>query len=205
MQGNAEYWNSIFERKQPTEVSWYEARPDLSLTLVTEACQGISRPHIIDVGGGASLLVDHLLAQMQADITVVDISAHALAAARQRLGDRSKQVTWVEADITAKPSLKPCDVWHDRAAYHFLIDAQARSRYVSLAAQTVRRGGRVILGCFALDGPEKCSGLQVRQNSADGIAHDFGNKFKLVDARVHDHHTPAGTLQKFAFAQLVRQ
>ncbi|MEK2633054.1 class I SAM-dependent methyltransferase [Pseudomonas aeruginosa] len=155
---------------------------------------------IIDVGGGASTLVDDLLAAHYSDLTVLDISAAALDVARHRLGGAASAVHWLEADITQVdfPEHRFA-LWHDRAVFHFLTDAADRARYLNAVGRAVKPGGFVVVGTFAEDGPEQCSGLPVRRYSADTLYDEFGAQFELLGKAEENHHTPFGTVQKFLY------
>ena len=193
------HWEHIYERKTPSQVSWYQPHPQLSLQLIQRT--NVPRTgQIIDVGGGASTLVDHLLADGFRRITVLDISATALQIARQRLGPRAAEVTWLEADITQiELAHHFYDVWHDRAVFHFLTRAEDRQRYVEAVQQAVCPGGHVIIATFALDGPPNCSGLDIARYSPDSLHDEFGSSFELVDSTSEAHQTPFGTEQKFIY------
>jgi ubiquinone/menaquinone biosynthesis C-methylase UbiE len=193
------HWEHIYETKAPTQVSWYQEHSQYSLRFIQNT--GIPKAgHILDVGGGASSLVDDLLAAGFQQISVLDVSAAALQLARQRLGVRAANVNWIEADITRVdlPD-QTYDVWHDRAVFHFLTQAADRQRYIETVQRSVRKGGHVIVATFAPDGPERCSGLEVMRYSPESLHGEFGNGFELVDSTYETHHTPFGTEQKFIY------
>jgi len=198
MEGN-EYWDKVYTAKATTAVSWYQEHAECSLSLLHNT--GISRSAaIIDVGGGASTLVDDLLAEDYTDVTVLDISATALSAARKRLGALASKVHWLEADITkAELPRHRFDVWHDRAVFHFLTEPELRKSYVDMVFHSVRPGGHVIVATFAEDGPTQCSGLPVMRYSADELHAQFGEAFTLVRHVREAHHTPSGELQRFVY------
>lgn len=197
-----QHWNSIYQNKSDTEVSWFEPEPQVSLELIRSvASDGGS---VIDIGGGASRLVDRLLAFDFRPVGVLDVSEVALRKIKDRLGEQSRSIRWIVGDVTELPELGQYDVWHDRAVFHFLTDSADRKRYAALAAQTVRPGGHAILGTFALDGPQKCSGLQVCRYDAAGLARELGPAFWLVREHAHRHVTPSGMVQSFCFAVLQR-
>ncbi|MGN6544093.1 MAG: class I SAM-dependent methyltransferase, partial [Aureliella sp.] len=153
------HWNNVYKEKSPTEVSWFEAEPQVSLDLIQSVAPvGCS---VIDVGGGASRLIDRLLDVGYGPVAVLDVSAVALEKAQARLDNRASRVRWIVSDILECKELGQFDVWHDRAVFHFLTDPAQRRQYVDLAARSLRPGGHLILGTFALAGPEKCSGLPV--------------------------------------------
>jgi len=194
-----QHWEKVYGSKAPEAVSWFQPHAQLSLDLIKAT--GVSHDAaIIDVGGGASTLVDDLLAEGYADLTVLDLSAAALHAARQRLGAQESKVCWIEADVTAVdlPD-KRYDIWHDRAVFHFLTDAKDREAYVRTVFRSVKPGGYVIVATFAEDGPLQCSGLPVMRYSADELHDEFGAAFTLLQHRKETHRTPAGTVQQFVY------
>jgi len=197
------HWQSVYETKRETEVSWFQAQPAVSLKLILASGLDASA-RIIDVGGGASRLVDRLLDLGYAHITVLDVAEAALAKARARLGPRADQVEWVAADVTRWAASRPFDLWHDRAVFHFLTEAPDRHAYLAAMASGVRSGGQAIIGTFALDGPEKCSGLPVRRYDANGLVAELAPHFRLIETLTEDHHTPGGKVQKFQFCRLAR-
>ena len=196
---NKTHWEQIYHIKEATQVSWYQLHPSLSLKYIQNT--GISKSgHIIDVGGGASTLVDHLLDDGFQQVTVLDISAAALEVVQQRLGQRAGSVTWLEADITQTTlPHHEYDIWHDRAVFHFLTEPQGRQRYVDTVREAVRPGGHVIVATFASDGPERCSGLEVVRYDPQSLHSEFGADFELLDSTHEEHHTPFGTEQKFIY------
>jgi len=193
------HWENIYQSKAPTRVSWYQEHSRLSLEYISRT--GVNKTdQIIDIGGGASTLVDDLLTNEYKHINVLDISAAALRAAQQRLGARAKEVTWIEADITqAQLPDQFYDVWHDRAVFHFLTQPEDRQRYVQAVRHAVKSGGHVIVATFASDGPDHCSGLEVVRYSEDSLHGEFGEEFKVVESKQETHHTPFGTEQKFIY------
>lgn len=198
MQGKA-HWENIYKAKDATQVSWFQEHPELSFNFIERTGVG-KTGQIIDVGGGASTLVDDLLANDYQNITVLDISAAALQVAQQRLGSQASAVTWLEADITrVELPYRFYDVWHDRAVFHFLTRAEDRKRYVEAVQHSVKTGGHVIVATFALDGPLRCSGLEVVRYSPDKLHDEFGNDFELVDTTNELHQTPFGSEQKFTY------
>jgi len=193
------HWEHIYEIKDPTQVSWYQAHPQFSLEYIRNT--GVRKTdHIIDVGGGASTLVDDLLADGFQNISVLDVSGHALQLARQRLAAQAARVNWIEADITqADLSQHTYDVWHDRAVFHFLTQAADRQHYIAAVRKSVRKGGHVIVATFAPDGPDRCSGLEVVRYSPESLHAEFGAGFQVVNSTSETHHTPFGTEQKFIY------
>jgi SAM-dependent methyltransferase len=194
-----EHWERVYATKKPTEVSWFQPHPEVSLRLIRGTGAGPDDP-IVDVGGGASTLVDDLLAAGYRAVTVLDLSATALKVARERLGPRAASVTWLEADVTraALPE-RFFRVWHDRAVFHFLTDAGDRARYVDAVRRAVRPGGHVIVATFALDGPFQCSGLDVVRYDPASLHAQFGGDFDLAGSTEEIHHTPFGKEQKFVY------
>lgn len=184
-------------------MSWYQDVPGLSLQLIHNAKLELDEP-IIDIGGGASSLVDYLLNAGHTDLTVLDISAHALEVARERLGGRASEVKWIEEDVTRFEPRRQYSLWHDRAVFHFLTDERDRRRYVATLKQTVKPNGHVVMGTFAMGGPSKCSGLDIVQYDASKLITGLGDCFKLLEERIETHITPAKHEQKFAYFRLLR-
>ena len=192
------HWEKVYTTKGENEVSWFQENPAASLELI-DLARPTPEAAIVDIGGGASRLVDGLLARGFRQVTVLDISAAALEAAKARLGDRAGEVQWVVADVTEWSPAQTFDIWHDRAAFHFLIDPLDCSAYIARMKQAVRPGGHVVIGTFAIDGPEKCSGLPVNRYDAASLARELGEGFELLDSRRHDHSTPWDSTQRFQF------
>ena len=194
-----EHWDAVYERKRPDEVSWYRSHLERSLQFIDAA--GLApEAAIIDVGGGASTLVDDLLARGYSNVTVLDISPTAIAAAKQRLADRAALVHWLVADIT-RVELAPgtYDFWHDRAVFHFLRDDEQRRRYVAAAKRSVKPGGHVLVATFGPEGPTRCSGLDVVRYGADELHAQFGGDFQKVGTATETHTTPWGAAQQFVY------
>jgi SAM-dependent methyltransferase len=194
-----QHWDSIYATKVEDQVSWFQAEPAHSIDLI-RAAGGTVSSAIIDVGGGVSRLVDVLLAADFQDLTVLDLAAPALDQARTRLGGAAAKVDWIVADITTWVPLRHYDIWHDRAAFHFLTAAEDRAAYVRTLRRAVRPGGHAIIATFAMDGPEKCSGLPIVRYSPEELAATLGSEFSLIEARRHAHMTPFGTSQSFQFS-----
>ncbi len=194
-----EHWEKVYTSKATDAVSWFQPHADLSVDLIKGTGAALDAA-IIDVGGGASTLVDDLLAAGYTDLTVLDLSAAALAAARRRLGSKASGVRWIEADVTqANLPAHHFDVWHDRAVFHFLTSPEDRAAYVRTVFRAVKPGGHVIVATFAEDGPDKCSGLPVMRYRADQLHHEFGEAFTLLRHQKEAHHTPSGTVQQFVY------
>ncbi|HET9018444.1 MAG TPA: class I SAM-dependent methyltransferase [Acetobacteraceae bacterium] len=197
------HWDHVHTTRAETDVSWFEETPAVSLDLIRAT--GIARDAaIIDIGGGASRLVDALLQEGYSALTVLDVAEPALATARARLGSRASAVRWIVADVTAWAPDRTYAVWHDRAAFHFLTRTAEREAYVARVLRALPAGGHLIIGTFAPDGPERCSGLPVLRYDAASLAATLGRGFALVDTRPHEHHTPAGTVQRFQFSRFRR-
>ncbi|MFZ5594604.1 MAG: class I SAM-dependent methyltransferase [Pseudomonadota bacterium] len=198
------HWETVYEQKSPGEVSWYQRDPVLSLELIQNA--GIARDAaIIDVGGGASVLVDRLLAIGYRNVSVLDLSARALVCAQARLSGTGHYVTWIEADVTTFVPPVSYDLWHDRAVFHFLTDADDRRKYVEVLKRSVKSGGHVIIAAFAIGGPTQCSGLDIVQYDAEKLSNTLGASFRLMEERAELHVTPAKKEQKFAYFRFVRE
>jgi SAM-dependent methyltransferase len=200
------HWENVYSARGEMGVSWYQREPRLALELIRSVappCGG----RIIDVGGGASVLVDRLLDLPFQTIAVLDIAETALAHSRVRLGERAKRVKWITADITEADDLNlgNFDVWHDRAVFHFLTEAGDRTRYVELARKTVQEGGHIVIASFALDGPHQCSGLDVCRYNAEAMGAEFGEDFSLVREATEAHRTPSGSSQAFFYGVFRRR
>lgn len=193
------HWEQVYASKSSEAVSWYQPHAALSLELIRNCGLGPAAP-IIDVGGGASTLVDDLLAAGHSDLTVLDLSANALAAARRRLGEAAARVHWIEADVTAAGLPRGrFAIWHDRAVFHFMTTPAQRAAYVATVRHAVRPGGYVIVASFAEDGPPRCSGLPVSRYAPQQLHAEFGAGFLLLGHREEGHHTPAGAVQQFVY------
>jgi 2-polyprenyl-3-methyl-5-hydroxy-6-metoxy-1,4-benzoquinol methylase len=192
-----DHWESVYRSKGEQEVSWTQAEPAISLSLIREVCP--SGGSVIDVGGGISVLTGRLL-DAGYTVGVLDISAAAIDRARQRLGQRGGQVRWIVSDVTATPPLGDYDVWHDRAVFHFHTSRSGRAAYVALLSRTVPVGGHAIIATFALNGPEKCSGLPVQRYDAATLARELGAGFNLVKSLPEIHQTPWGKQQSFQYS-----
>jgi SAM-dependent methyltransferase len=193
------HWESVYTKKGENEVSWFQENPAPSLELIAQV-GATPASAIIDIGGGASRLVDNLIDRDFEDVTVLDLSEAALEAAKARLGGRAARVHWIAADATVWEPAKGYDVWHDRAAFHFLTEDRDRAAYVGRLESALKIGGHVILATFALDGPERCSGLPVVRYDPVSLGQTLGRAFSLVDSRLHTHATPWGSDQSFQFS-----
>lgn len=201
MQGESRqaHWEGVYTKKGENEVSWFQESPAPSLELIAQV-GATPASAIIDIGGGASRLVDNLVERGFEDITVLDLSEAALEAAKGRLGGRAAQVHWIVADATVWEPQRAHDVWHDRAAFHFLTEDHDRAAYVARLERALKVGGHAIIATFALDGPERCSGLPVVRYDPVSLGKTLGRTFQLVDTRQHTHATPWGADQSFQFS-----
>ncbi len=192
------HWENIYHTKKLEDASWYQPIPDTSLDFLKQYNIPLSAK-IIDVGGGDSLLVDHLLGLGYQDITVLDISEAALERAKKRLGEKASLVKWIVADITTFKALEKYDFWHDRAAFHFLTDLHDIENYISIVREGLNPGGVLVIGTFSDQGPKKCSGIEIRQYSEKTMAEKLMRYFEKISCIPIEHITPSGTLQSFIF------
>lgn len=196
-----DHWENVYSAMDATEASWFQDHPTASLEIIERLGLCKSSP-IVDVGGGASHLVDDLLAEGCSDLTVLDLSSSALAQARKRLGPAASKVNWIEADVTEAPFPNhKFAVWHDRAVFHFLTDAADRRSYIEQMRWAVRPGGYVIIAAFAPNGPSECSGLPVMRYSCRTLEVEFGVDFDLVERAAETHRTPFDTEQQFVYCR----
>ena len=198
-----QHWETVYSKKAVDEVSWFQAHAASSLRLI-EGCAD-KDAYIIDVGGGASVLVDNLLDAGFRNLTVLDLAESALAVSRARLGERALSVQWIAADI-ARADLPAAhyDVWHDRAVFHFLTDPADRARYVEQVLKSVKPGGHVIVAAFGPGGPLQCSGLDVVRYDPEALHAEFGAPFRLLGHETESHQTPSGLEQEFVYCYCVR-
>jgi SAM-dependent methyltransferase len=200
---NQRHWQQVHESKVEEQVSWFQARPEMSLRLIKET--GVTRgARIIDVGGGASRLVDCLLDDGFSSLAVLDIAEGGLSKAKQRLGARAKNVEWIVSDVTSYRAATQWDLWHDRAVFHFLVDESAREAYRQVVERAVGPRGHVILATFGPDGPERCSGLPVVRYGAEDLSAELGSAFTLRRSVIEQHRTPAGAVQEFLYCWFER-
>src|ERR1700758_1067213 len=198
------HWETVYATRGENQVSWFQESPAISLALI-KATQAARDAAIIDIGGGASRLADALLHEGYRSIAVLDLSAHALEAAKTRIGPSSDKIDWIVADVTSWTPARTYDVWHDRAAFPFLTTPGDRAAYRDRLRCAVIEGGHVIIGTFALDGPEKCSGLPVQRYDGKSLAAELGSEFELVETRGDVHRTPWGSAQSFQFSRFRRR
>ncbi len=198
------HWQRTYRAKTEQEMSWHQDAPEPSLTLVTAAAASLASP-IIDVGGGTSHLVDHLVRRGYSKVSVLDVSCSALASAQSRLGAQAVAVDWIAADITTWTPTQLYEIWHDRATFHFMVTEIDRSAYLERLRQALAPGGCVIIATFASDGPEECSGLPVMRYDAESLTSVLGREFALVGSERRLHLTPWGSVQPFQFSIFRRQ
>ena len=195
-----QHWEDVYGAKASDQVSWFRPHLETSLALIEHAAHGNQTATIVDVGGGASTLVDDLLARGYRNLTVLDISQAALDVARSRLGERGESVQWLRADVTqAQLPMASVDVWHDRAVFHFLTSAEQRLGYVRTVTSALKPGGHVVIGTFGPAGPTKCSGLDVVRYDSEALSREFGEKFRLIESAIEMHTTPSGASQQFLY------
>jgi SAM-dependent methyltransferase len=200
-----EHWDAIYTTRREQDLSWFETAPVVSMRLIQAA--GLSTETcVIDIGGGDSRLVDQLLAKGVTCLAVLDVSGVVLRRAQARLGAAAEAtaLTWIESDVVGEWSLKPVDIWHDRAVFHFLTAPEDRARYLEHLRGTLKPGGTAIIATFALDGPKKCSGLPVVHYSASTLAAELGSDFTLVETIPYLHRTPSGVPQSFQYSRFQR-
>ena len=201
--GTREHWDAVYGSKSPRVVSWFRPHLETSIALIERAA-GERDAAILDAGGGASTLVDDLLEHGYRNVTVLDISQSALQVAQKRLGETSRLAQWVCADVTqASLPIQACDVWHDRAVFHFLTQPEQRRDYVRSVASAMKPGGHVIVSTFGPEGPARCSGLDVVRYDSDSLQAEFGPRFRLVESLTELHPTPVGTTQQFLYCHFI--
>lgn len=196
------HWENVYETKSPEQVSWTQKKPQTSLDFIHSF--GLRKDaKIIDIGGGDSNLVDFLIDEGYEDITVLDISAKALERAKERLGDAADKVKWIATDITVFEPTETYDIWHDRAAFHFLTTPEQVSKYIDIAQKSIN--GFMILGTFSNNGPTKCSGLDIQQYDEDSLSERFDSGFEKIKCLTEDHTTPFETTQNFIFCSFKKR
>lgn len=195
-----QHWDGVYNSQSWDRVSWFRPHLETSLGFIERGAGGNPDASILDVGGGASTLADDLIARGYRNLTILDISQAALDAARRRMGASGDTVHWIRGDVTAKEfTVRHCDVWHDRAVFHFLTSRQERVAYMHNLVTAVRPGGHIIVSTFGPEGPAKCSGLDVARYDAEGLHHEFGARFRLVESTKELHETPEGIRQQFVY------
>jgi 2-polyprenyl-3-methyl-5-hydroxy-6-metoxy-1,4-benzoquinol methylase len=193
------HWETVYQTKAAHEVSWYRSHLDNSLALIAQAAADLNAV-IIDIGGGEATLVDDLIERGYQHLSILDISQAAIDTTKQRLGSVADQINWLVDDITTA-NLPPqqYDVWHDRAVFHFLTLPAQRAAYVRQVLHAVKPGGQIIMATFGVDGPEKCSGLEIVRYSSASLQAEFGDQFQLLETSTELHKTPFQTTQQFIY------
>jgi 2-polyprenyl-3-methyl-5-hydroxy-6-metoxy-1,4-benzoquinol methylase len=204
MEDRKEHWNKVYENKKATEVSWYEPMPETSLDYITD-CKLEKDAAIIDIGGGDSFLAEFLIGRGFTDITVVDISENAINRAKDRLGEKADDITWVIGDAAEFEPQRQYDLWHDRAAFHFLTEDAQVEKYMQNVQKAVKPGGYVVMGTFSETGPTKCSGIEIRQYSINDMQQLFADGFTTMSCKNIDHETPSGGKQNFTFCSFRKE
>ena len=204
METKKQHWDEVYETKPCTEVSWYEPMPETSLGCIAD-CNLQKEDAIIDIGGGDSFLAEFLLAQDYTDITILDISEKAVESAKERLVEKADQLKWIVADVTKFSPDKKYKLWHDRAAFHFLITDAEVEQYLETVRKSIEPGGFVILGTFSEKGPDKCSGLPIKKYSIGQMQKLFAEGFVSMSCKNVDHETPSGTKQNFTFCTFKKE
>lgn len=195
-----QHWDNVYTSKSSDRVSWFQVKPEKSLELIHRFMPVATQPVIIDVGGGASTLVDFLLADGYDSISVLDIASSALETAKQRLGTLSDRISWIVTDITqAQLPSNIYDLWHDRAVFHFLTIPADRVKYVEIVEKSLKSGGILVISTFAPDGPEQCSNLNINRYNCEDILAILGKNFQLIHSDRETHQTPFETQQSFSY------
>ena len=199
-----DHWERVYQKHSSNEVGWYQIYPASSLKFIKNTRAGTDC-RIIDVGGGTSKLSECLLDQGYTQLSVLDISGKSLEKAKSQLGVETNKIIWIEADVTKHSFNAQYDVWHDRAVFHFLTDAEERKGYLNSLDQALRQNGHLIIATFGLDAPPKCSGLSVVRYSPKSLQRELGDKFKLVETYLDNHVTPSGVTQNFVYCRFIKQ
>jgi 2-polyprenyl-3-methyl-5-hydroxy-6-metoxy-1,4-benzoquinol methylase len=199
----AGHWDDVYEQREPEQLSWFDDIPEASLAWIDRTDVALDAA-ILDAGGGASHLAAELVERGHTDVTVADISSAALDTARAQTEAAGARITWVQADLRSHAFDRLYDLWHDRAVFHFMVDAADREGYLEVLRASIRPAGHLILATFGPDGPEQCSNLPVRRYSAGDAAAQLADDFDLIDSDLTDHPTPGGSVQQFMFAWLRR-
>jgi 2-polyprenyl-3-methyl-5-hydroxy-6-metoxy-1,4-benzoquinol methylase len=197
------HWENIYQTKALHEVSWFQSTPETSLEFFRQL-NIATTAKVIDIGGGDSFLVDHLIELGYQDVSVLDISSAAIERAKQRLGDKARKVKWIVADAAAFVPTEHYDFWHDRAAFHFLTEEQEISSYLEIARKHINPGGTMVIGTFSEQGPKKCSGIAIKQYSETTLTNRFQSFFEKIKCIEVEHQTPFNTIQNFVFCSFKR-
>ena len=198
------HWDSAYCKNTPDALGWYQANPDMSQRMIAATGLGVDA-RIIDVGGGTSKLAAGLIDEGYYRLTVLDISGNSLEIAKTQLGEVSRQVTWIEADVANFEFTETYDLWHDRAVFHFLTDTQDRNGYIASLHRALKPNGHLIISTFGLDGPKKCSGLKIVRYSPQTLHNELGDMFEMVDTFGEVHTTPSGLKQNFIYCHFMRR
>lgn len=198
------HWENIYQTKALNEVSWYQPNPSTSIELIEDPAIE-KQAKIIDIGGGDSFLGDKLLEKGYTDITVLDISEAAITRAKKRLGNNAEKVKWIISDVSKFEPLEQYDVWHDRAAFHFLTTTEDIDQYIRTINKGIKTGGKLIMGTFNESGPKKCSGIEIKQYSENSLSSIISNGFKKEECFLIDHTTPSGNIQNFLFCKFIKE
>ncbi|CAM4049358.1 class I SAM-dependent methyltransferase [Gillisia hiemivivida] len=200
VESKKKHWETIYDTKKLNEVSWYQAVPETSLNFINSA-EVSKDAQIIDIGGGDSFLADNLISIGYTNLSVLDISGNAIERAKKRLRENADEVTWIVSDITDfKPSIS-YDIWHDRAAFHFLTSSEDIRKYLDTMESAITPNGYLILGTFSENGPTKCSGIEIKQYSIEELKTAIPDTFKFIEGKNIDHPTPSGSMQNFTFCK----
>ncbi len=202
MSESKEHWEKVYREKSPLAVSWYQLEPHLSLALIDKTAVPLDAP-VIDIGGGASTLVDRLCERGYTNVSVLDLSAAALAHSKHRLAQAGARVHWYEEDVIRFRPPQRYALWHDRAVFHFLTKGADREAYVDVLKQALAPGGHLVMLTFALDGPARCSGLDIVQYDAEKLSAELGAEFVLLETGREAHLTPSGNQQNFAYFRFI--
>ena len=203
-QNRKDHWERIYQKHSPTEVGWYQSYPERSLKLIYNTGADTDSS-IIDVGGGTSTLAKHLLDKGYEKLAVLDISGNSIERAKSQLDEKSREINWIEADVTKFSFTEQYDIWHDRAVFHFLTKAEDRKGYINSLNQALKLNGHLIIATFSLDAPPKCSGLSVVRYSSETLQSELGDNFILEEAVVEDHVTPSWVKQNFIFCRFIKR
>lgn len=204
MENRKSHWENVFQTKQETEVSWYQKKPETSLNFFIE--NNISKDaNIIEVGGGDSYLIDNLIALGFTNLTILDISEHAIERLKKRLGGKAENVKFIVSDILDFKPNEKYDVWHDRASFHFLTNETEITKYKQIVSNSLTENGFLFIGTFSEDGPLKCSGLEITQYSANKMEQVFSEDFEKVKCFTENHKTPFDTIQNFIFCTFIKR
>lgn len=198
------HWENLYKSTDTSTKSWYQTTPEIALSFFEDK----KIPHssrIIDIGGGDTFLIDHLLERGYHHLTLLDISPTALQNTKRRLGERANKINFVSSDIVHFHPKESYDVWHDRATFHFLTQEDEIDKYIDIATQAVRPGGWMILGTFSMQGPDQCSGIPIRKYSKESLSKLFLPEFDIIQCQYYDHQTPGGSLQNFVFCFFKRK